>query len=174
VKCCRRSQRCEKRHFLSPLYIKTNILPRQAQDKHRKNSKKSGVLLQVRKRRHWFCCDAIHTQNAIILPRQARDKHRKKAEEKKAAAFSCRRCRCASAGERKRSFLRHLYIKAIFLPRQARDKHRENSITRPFSHRWTAFAKRMAVGGQLAGKAVTAFSLPTYCELHNNWPFFCI
>eukprot|EP01046_Picozoa_sp_COSAG06_P066339 COSAG06_NODE_16692_length_986_cov_1.705750_1_plen_203_part_00 len=37
-------QRCEKRHFLSHLYIKTNILPRQARDKHRENSKKSGVF----------------------------------------------------------------------------------------------------------------------------------
>ena len=36
--------RCEKRHFLRHLYIKTNILPRQARDKHRVNSKKSGVL----------------------------------------------------------------------------------------------------------------------------------
>eukprot|EP01046_Picozoa_sp_COSAG06_P045538 COSAG06_NODE_6311_length_2989_cov_8.844983_3_plen_197_part_00 len=36
--------RCEKRHFLSHLYIKMNIVPRQARDKHRENSKKSGVL----------------------------------------------------------------------------------------------------------------------------------
>jgi hypothetical protein len=33
-------RRCEKRHFLRHLYIKTIILPRQARDKHRKNSKK--------------------------------------------------------------------------------------------------------------------------------------
>jgi hypothetical protein len=32
--------RCGKRHFLRHLYIKTNILPRQARDKHRENSKK--------------------------------------------------------------------------------------------------------------------------------------
>jgi CRP-like cAMP-binding protein len=32
--------RCEKRHFLSHLYIKMLILPRQARDKHRENSKK--------------------------------------------------------------------------------------------------------------------------------------
>jgi hypothetical protein len=36
--------RCEKRHFLSHLYIKCIFLPRQARDKHRENSKKSGVL----------------------------------------------------------------------------------------------------------------------------------
>ena len=29
-----------KRHFLSHLYIKINILPRQARDNHRENSKK--------------------------------------------------------------------------------------------------------------------------------------
>jgi hypothetical protein len=37
-------RRCEKLHFLRHLYIKTNILPRQARDNHRENSKKSGVL----------------------------------------------------------------------------------------------------------------------------------
>jgi hypothetical protein len=35
-------------------------------------------------------------------------------------------------GVKKRSFLRHLYIKTIISPRQARDKHRENSKKRPF------------------------------------------
>jgi len=38
---------CEKRLFLRHLYIKTNILPRQARDKHRENSKKSGVFRRV-------------------------------------------------------------------------------------------------------------------------------
>ena len=38
---------CEKRHFLSHLYIKTNMLPRQARDKHREKSKKSGVLCRT-------------------------------------------------------------------------------------------------------------------------------
>jgi hypothetical protein len=33
-----------KRHFLSHLYIKINILPRQARDKHRENSKQSAVF----------------------------------------------------------------------------------------------------------------------------------
>ena len=32
-----------KRHFLRHLYIKCIILPRQARDKHRENSKKNGV-----------------------------------------------------------------------------------------------------------------------------------
>jgi hypothetical protein len=40
--CTERALRmpCEKRHFFSNLYIKTIVLPRQAQDKHRENSKK--------------------------------------------------------------------------------------------------------------------------------------
>jgi hypothetical protein len=38
------SSSCEKRHFLSHLYIKTMILPRQARDKHRENSKKDAVF----------------------------------------------------------------------------------------------------------------------------------
>jgi hypothetical protein len=33
-----------KRHFLRHLYIKCIILPRQARDEHRENSKKSGVF----------------------------------------------------------------------------------------------------------------------------------
>eukprot|EP01046_Picozoa_sp_COSAG06_P025698 COSAG06_NODE_2174_length_7412_cov_4.617394_5_plen_150_part_00 len=37
-------RRCGKRHFLRHLYIKPNILSRQARDRHRENSKKSGVL----------------------------------------------------------------------------------------------------------------------------------
>ena len=36
-----------KRHFLRHLYIKCIILPRQAQDKHRENSKKNGVFSQA-------------------------------------------------------------------------------------------------------------------------------
>jgi hypothetical protein len=36
-----------KRHFLRHLYIKCIILPRQARDKHRENSKKSAVFPQV-------------------------------------------------------------------------------------------------------------------------------
>jgi hypothetical protein len=35
----KRRHRARKRHFLRHLYIKTNILPRQARDKHRENSK---------------------------------------------------------------------------------------------------------------------------------------
>ena len=38
------SVRGEKTVFLSHLYIKTMILPRQARDKHRENSKKSAVF----------------------------------------------------------------------------------------------------------------------------------
>eukprot|EP01046_Picozoa_sp_COSAG06_P033385 COSAG06_NODE_3403_length_5394_cov_9.380302_6_plen_147_part_01 len=35
-----------KRHFLSHLYIKINILPRQARDEHRENSKRGAVFSQ--------------------------------------------------------------------------------------------------------------------------------
>ena len=44
-----RSGAVRKRHFLSHLYIKINILPRQARDEHRKNSKK--VPFSLRRRR---------------------------------------------------------------------------------------------------------------------------
>ena len=40
-----------KRHFLSHLYIKINILPRQARDKHRENSKKVPFSLRASRRR---------------------------------------------------------------------------------------------------------------------------
>jgi hypothetical protein len=40
------SEEVRKRHFLSHLCIKCIILPRQARDKHRKNSKKSAVFSQ--------------------------------------------------------------------------------------------------------------------------------
>jgi hypothetical protein len=39
-----RAGRLRKTAFLSHLYIKTIILPRQARDKHRENSKKAAVL----------------------------------------------------------------------------------------------------------------------------------
>jgi hypothetical protein len=38
------AKQVRKRHFLSHLYIKINILPRQARDKHRENSKKDAVF----------------------------------------------------------------------------------------------------------------------------------
>ena len=47
--------RCEKRHFLRHLYIKTNILPRQGRDKHRENSKKVP-----------FSCRTLQ-QNVVLL-----------------------------------------------------------------------------------------------------------
>ena len=40
---------CEKRHCLRHLYIKPIILPRQARDKHRENSKKGAVFRTVRR-----------------------------------------------------------------------------------------------------------------------------
>ena len=36
----------KKRHFFRHLYLKCIILPRQARDKHRENSKQSGVSLE--------------------------------------------------------------------------------------------------------------------------------
>jgi hypothetical protein len=45
-----------KTAFLSNLYIKTNILPRQARDEHRENSKKSAVFPQPN-RRHTLDAD---------------------------------------------------------------------------------------------------------------------
>jgi hypothetical protein len=41
-------QPCEKRHFWSHLCIKTIILPRQARDQHRENSKKDAGQQQPR------------------------------------------------------------------------------------------------------------------------------
>jgi hypothetical protein len=41
------AQQVRKRHFLRHLYIKCITLPRQAQDKHRENSKKNGVFSQI-------------------------------------------------------------------------------------------------------------------------------
>jgi hypothetical protein len=38
---------CETRHFLRHLSIQCAILPRQARDKHRENSKKSGVFRRL-------------------------------------------------------------------------------------------------------------------------------
>jgi hypothetical protein len=38
-----RHKRCEKRHFLRHLYLKTNISPRQARDKHRESTQKTDV-----------------------------------------------------------------------------------------------------------------------------------
>jgi hypothetical protein len=46
--------------FLSHLYIKTNILPRQARDKHGENSKKSGVFPQA-----MHLCDVGGGVNAL-------------------------------------------------------------------------------------------------------------
>jgi hypothetical protein len=40
-------EQARKRHFLSHLYIKCIILPRQARDKHRENSKKCRFLAGI-------------------------------------------------------------------------------------------------------------------------------
>ena len=85
-----RMTQVRKRHFLRHLYIKINILPRQARDKHRENSKKDSVFSQcmrvlysiqdaVSKNRLSFFIPNSHPKNdhftETILPRQARDKH---------------------------------------------------------------------------------------------------
>jgi hypothetical protein len=66
--------RCEKRHFWRHLYIKTNILPRQARDKHRENSKKSGENSKKHVR--------TGESQSGCLSRQARDKPIKKGGRK--------------------------------------------------------------------------------------------
>jgi hypothetical protein len=70
-------------HFLSTFYIKTIILPRQARDKHRENSKKSTVFLQFRladvpAELHMFgatrfsLCVSVLI-DVLLLPRHTRD-----------------------------------------------------------------------------------------------------
>jgi hypothetical protein len=39
IRAAMNAMKVRKRHFLSHLYIKTMVLPRQARDKHRENSK---------------------------------------------------------------------------------------------------------------------------------------
>eukprot|EP01046_Picozoa_sp_COSAG06_P079808 COSAG06_NODE_27193_length_598_cov_1.438878_1_plen_168_part_01 len=70
-----------KRSFFSHLCIKTIILPRQARDKRRKNSKNGFLPLgiaRVRKRVPLLRCHFI--LKMIILPRQARDNHRENSK----------------------------------------------------------------------------------------------
>ena len=83
------------------------ILPRQARDTHRENSKKSGV-----------------SSSGRGSGRASGD------DEEDAADGASRQVRgggLTETGCETRHFLSHLYINTNFLPRQARDKHRENS-----------------------------------------------
>jgi hypothetical protein len=57
-----------KRHFSSTLYIKINILPRQARDKQRENSKKCRFLAggrdEGKKATRLFCDAILYTKNS--------------------------------------------------------------------------------------------------------------
>jgi hypothetical protein len=83
--------------FLSHLYIKTIILPRQARDKHRENSKKD--VMHDKKVRHLGCFDD--------------DREAAQAVDTAARRYGT-------------VFFRPFILKTIFLPRQARDKHRKS------------------------------------------------
>jgi hypothetical protein len=126
-----------------------NILPRQARDKHRKNSKKKAVFSQcmrvlysiqdaVSKNRLSFFIPNSHPKNdhftETILPRQARDKHEGKHSKRGDHLLRSR----ISSGRRpsrakrrqpgaKNAFFCAIDIEMIISPRQARDKHRESS-----------------------------------------------
>jgi hypothetical protein len=93
------------------------ILPRQARDTHRENSKKSGV-----------------SSSGRGSGRASGD------DEEDAADGASREVRgggLTETGCETRHFLSHLYINTNFLPRQARDKHRENSKKEWRFLRWT-------------------------------------
>jgi hypothetical protein len=105
----------KKTGFLRHLYIKCIILPRQARDKHRENSKKARFLAGTR----WNRRGTSHGKEMrkrsflplfmlggmIVLPRQARDEHRKSTQQRddrflsagRTGRTSCAHCasRCA-------------------------------------------------------------------------------
>jgi hypothetical protein len=65
-----------KRHFLSHLYIKINILPRQARDKHRENSKKVPFSQEEAKRtmlKNEATMRALHVIQKIMARPDAQD-----------------------------------------------------------------------------------------------------
>ena len=104
----------KKTGVLSHLDIKCIMLPRQARDKHRENSKKARFVAENASsyyRPEWsFWQAGIGT-----------------AAKYNATTFSPRVGDWTNVQVRKTVFFRHLYIKVMILPRQARDKHRENS-----------------------------------------------
>jgi hypothetical protein len=65
------NNRCGKRHFLSHLYIKCIILPRQARDKHRENSKKGRFLQVYQHASFWERLAAGHAAGAGTSNRSA-------------------------------------------------------------------------------------------------------
>ena len=121
-----------KRHFLSTFHVKMVILPRQARDTHRENSKQSAVFLQaspatnrntqtrpsthpaqviLRKR----ILSPLFVLTTITLPRQARDKHRESTQKRRrlfsyfqesTVATPWMRCRCCRVGSAMRGRVR--------------------------------------------------------------------
>jgi hypothetical protein len=108
----------EKTVFWNHLYLKTNILPRQARDKHRENFKTDAFSLRdgaqgqfaeaaspQAKRSYQYGYDKTDrsswryvktrlfarpfcTKNTSFLPRQARDKHRESTQKEDALSYS--------------------------------------------------------------------------------------
>jgi hypothetical protein len=60
-------RKVRKRHFLSHLYIKCIILPRQARDKHRENSKKVPFSLSNDRFRTDFAAAGVFVAAPIII-----------------------------------------------------------------------------------------------------------
>ena len=87
----------EKTALFFHFYIEMIILPRQARDKHRENSKRDRFLAANCKhmQQQWAALEALYTA-------------------KRAKAIGA-----------KTAFLSHSFIKPINLPRQAWDKHRK-------------------------------------------------
>jgi hypothetical protein len=65
-----RNGSARKRHFLRHLYIKIIILPRQARDKHRENSKKVPFSLRQRKEMQTQLDEAMAKPQEMITPEQ--------------------------------------------------------------------------------------------------------
>ena len=122
-----------KRHFLRHLYIKIIILPRQARDKHRENSKKRA-----------FSQAESPDEEAIVLgakaagydffaltPKGGKDYYRVRvgggAGGGGASEWDVMKGEVGKNGFLLRCHFSLSIYKCIFLPRQARDKHRESS-----------------------------------------------
>jgi hypothetical protein len=119
-----------KRHFLSHLYIKCIILPRQARDKHRENSKKVpfSQVAAIRERPVVAAAkgrperDRRRMREADRGVDPARNRRSKTAVGRRPAAA---KGRAARRGTRTPSFLRRIFAlkTPINLPRQARATH---------------------------------------------------
>jgi hypothetical protein len=121
------------------------ILPRQARDTHRENSKNSGV-----------------SSSGRGSGRASGD------DEEDAADGASREVRgggLTETGCETRHFLSHLYISTNFLPRQARDRHRENSKTEWRFLRWTD------LGGRGCRHAPSSNSIESIPTDHSSFTF---